>query len=167
MLKYFSGLVLFLLFISSGCSQKSVSVDYDPSYATTRLKTFSFAKIQAEGISPLDVERVRNALKEVLAAKGYTERSEQGDFTVSFRIETMKNIPSNISLGVGTGASSGGTGIGLGASGQLRHDEAMLEVWMTDTAHDSVFWTVSIRTKIDKDAPPPRCAHQSSCHEYA
>lgn len=145
---------LALLVMLVGCGAKKAEVDYDPGYALNTLRTYAFADANVEGISALDEQRVKNALASALHEKHYAAADTKPDFTVSYHVVRIDDVPSNVSLGFGFGGGSAHTGIGVGATKQLRHDEAMLEVRMTDPGTGKVFWTVSFRTRIDADASP-------------
>ncbi len=146
--------ILLGLMLLSGCSEKKPVIDYDPGFAVEPLHTFIITDTNVPNISSITEQRIRNALKKVLVAKGYNEGKNGADFTVSYQVNIMKDVPSNVSIGFGFGTGGPHTGIGVGASKQLKHDEAMLEIQMHDTQQNHIFWTASYRTRLDNDAAP-------------
>lgn len=147
-------LIPLLLLLLGGCAGKKATVDYDPDYAISKLRTYAVSKVQPDDMSPIDAERISNALDETLSEKGYVKSGSGSDFNASFRFRFYEDVPSNVSFGIGVGGVSGSTGVGVGASKQLRHDEAVLEIRMTDTVSQKTFWSASYRTKVNADAPP-------------
>jgi hypothetical protein len=143
-----------LLLLLGGCAGKRPAVDYDPGFATAALHTFTVTESKQSAISPITSQRIESALHKTLISKGYVKTDAHPDFTVTFGAHIMKDVPSNVSIGFGFGSSGPHSGIGVGASKQLRHDEAVLDIQMSDTKQNHTFWTVSYRPHIDTAAAP-------------
>jgi hypothetical protein len=143
-----------LLLLLGGCAGKKPAVDYDPEYSTAPLHSFTVTESKQSRLSPITSQRVEKALKKVLVSKGYSPTDSQPDFTVTYSARIIKDVPSNVSIGFGFGSSGPHSGIGIGASKQLRHDEAVLDIQMSDTKRNHIFWTASYQPRIDTDAAP-------------
>ncbi len=87
----FFGFVAVFLSISSGCSTISVTTDYNPNFNFTALKSYAWLdngqvpSADARINNALVIDRVRKAVEQVLAARGYV-KAEGGsaDFMVSW-----------------------------------------------------------------------------------
>ncbi len=87
----FFGLVVALLFLSSGCSTLSVNTDYNPAYDFSALKSYAWlnngqiSSSDARVNNALIVDRVRKAVEQTLATRGYVKTdSASADFIVSW-----------------------------------------------------------------------------------
>lgn len=80
--------ILFLLIVTGlaiGCgSSVSVTSDYDKTVDFTKYKTFSFYHLKTSGqVSQLNADRIANAIKKEMIAKGYVESSDNPDILVN------------------------------------------------------------------------------------
>lgn len=80
--------ILFLLLVTGlvvGCSSSvSVTSDYDKTVDFTKYKTFSFYHLKTTGeVSQLNADRIANAIKKEMIAKGYVETSNNPDVLVN------------------------------------------------------------------------------------
>lgn len=108
----------FLLLISIllvGCSSNKVVFDYDNSINFNNYKTFDFFEDAGEGLSELDVKRIKSELTEQLLVKGISQK-ENPDFYINFLANTKEETSRN-SIGIGLG--SGGSNVGFGVSGGI------------------------------------------------
>lgn len=65
------------------CSGISTNADYDPGFDFSTLKTFGFLPVPSDaGLDQLSADKVGNALKTQLTAKGYTD-SKDADFGIA------------------------------------------------------------------------------------
>ena len=87
---YFS-CVAALLFVCAACSTLSVNTDYNPAYDLTKLRTYAWLdngqvpSNDARINNDLIIDRVRTAVENTLAAKGYVKtEAASADFMVSW-----------------------------------------------------------------------------------
>ncbi len=97
------GCVFFLLLFVVGCSTIRVSTDFNPTYDFTKLRTYAWldndkaVSSDARVNNDLIVDRVRRAVENSLAAKGYTKiDAASADFVVSWfgAIDTKLQVDS-------------------------------------------------------------------------
>ena len=106
----FSIIITFLIFLYS-CSSITVNQDYDPAFDFSKLKSFGFIPITSEaGIDQLSADKLGNAIKTELLAKGY-KLETPADFGIAlmFSQQTKTNIQSY------------GYGYGYGGWGRARN----------------------------------------------
>lgn len=153
-----SGLAAALL---SGCSSTSVKLDYDPGTDFSTLKTYAWqhAKQPETGDPRIDNDlmddRVRRAVDQTLAAKGYRPTDPEGaDFRVAYFVEYQRKLnSSSVSVGVGRGSYGryGGMGYSTGIS---EYDEANLIIDIIDPADEKTIWRgVGSRTAYSGSSP--------------
>lgn len=130
------------LILLSGCGTSiSVNQDYDPAYDFTKLKTFGFIPITSEaGIDQLNADRLGEALKTNLTAKGFT-LSEKADFGIAlfFTKSTKTDISTTGGYGYGYGYGYRGYG-GVGYTDIYQYDEGTLVVDFIDMAENKLIW---------------------------
>jgi hypothetical protein len=141
---FISGLSLFafLAIFFSGCSTISVNQDYDPAYDFSKLKTYGFIPISSEaGIDQLNADRLGEALKTNLTAKGFT-LSEKADFGIAlfFTKSTKTDISTTGGYGYGYGYGYRGYGGGMGYTDIYQYDEGTLVVDFIDMAENKLVW---------------------------
>ena len=126
----------------SGCgSSISVNQDYDPAYDFSKLKTFGFIPITSEaGIDQLNADRLGEALKTNLTAKGFT-LSEKADFGIAlfFTKSTKTDISTTGGYGYGYGYGYRGYG-GVGYTDIYQYEEGTLVVDFIDMAENKLVW---------------------------
>ena len=132
-------MMLLTVLLYTGCSTISVNQDYDPAYDFTKLKTFGFIPIPADaGIDQLNAERLGEAIKTNLTAKGFT-LSEKADFGVAlfFSKSTKTSIES---YGYGYGYGYRGYGGMGGYTDVHQYDEGTLVIDFIDLAENKLVW---------------------------
>jgi hypothetical protein len=138
---YYSSIVLASIFIV-GCSTISVHEDYDPEYDFSKLKTFGFIPISSEaGIDQLSADKLGNAIKVELSAKGYT-LSDKADFGIAlmFSSKTKTNIQSyGYGYGYGYWGHPGMYGPGGGID-VTQYDEGTLVIDVIDMTEQKLVW---------------------------
>ena len=132
--------ISFLMFF--GCSTISVHQDYDPEYDFAALKTFGFIPLTEEsGIDQLSADKLGNAIKNELQAKGYT-LSEGADFGIAlmFSSKTKTNIQSyGYGYGYGYWGYPGMYGPGGGID-VTQYDEGTLVIDIIDMTEQKLVW---------------------------
>ncbi|WP_456403457.1 DUF4136 domain-containing protein [Hydrogenimonas sp.] len=134
-----------LLVLLGGCAAKEVPVDFDPAYPVQRLESFTLEAEVGGPPDPLNDQRLREAVEEVLLAKGYKAYSEGGDFIVRYGMELRRKVPGPVTIGLGFGGIFGNVGGSLSTAMTPRHDEALFTLRMIDPATKRVFWSASVR----------------------
>lgn len=143
-------LVLGLAF-TAGCTGVRVSQDYDPGTDFARLQHYAWQTDQEEengnplADNPLLRQRIRDAVNQSLAGKGYREvPADQADFLVRHRYQVRQKIGSeNVRTGIGIGTGSSGTfgGIGIGTGGGVReYNEGTLVIDIIDAGTGELLW---------------------------
>lgn len=80
-------IALFFVSLLAGCSQQiSISQDYLPDYDFASVKSYQFLAMDDKNYTSLNKNRVENALKQTLKAKGLTFCNKACDVTVAFMI---------------------------------------------------------------------------------
>ena len=112
-----AAVVTTLLFFVS-CSSISVSQDYDTSFDFSKWKNYGFMPIpESAGIDQLSADKISNAIKRELNAKGYKD-SEPADFGIAlhFGQQTVTDVQS---YGYGWGWYGGGVDVSQYQQGTL------------------------------------------------
>jgi hypothetical protein len=134
----FIAIILTAIFLA-GCSSISISQDYDPAYDFSKLKTYGFLPLtESSGIDQLTANRMSDAIKKELGAKGYT-LSETADFGVAlyFTMKTKTNVQS-YGYGYGYGGYWGRPG--YGGVDVTQYDEGTLVIDIIDMAKKELIW---------------------------
>lgn len=111
-------LFLIALIVNSGCSSISVSQDYDTSFDFSKWKNYGFMPIpESAGIDQLTADKISNAIKRNLNAKGYKD-SEPADFGIALHFG-QKTVTDVQSYGYGWGWYGGGVDVSQYQQGTL------------------------------------------------
>lgn len=85
-------LACFALLTASCATTPKVTFDADPSADFSRFRTFSWAYTSAPpGANPLLTQRVKTAVENVLATRGFTQAAS-GDFAVGFTLGSRDRV---------------------------------------------------------------------------
>jgi hypothetical protein len=136
----FSVIITAAIFLS-GCSTISVHQDYDPEYDFSKLKTFGFIPLSKEaGIDQLSADKLGNAIKTELLAKGYN-LSDKADFGIAllFSSKTKTNVQS-YGYGYGYGYYGRPGYGGMGGVDVTQYDEGTLVIDVIDMAENKLVW---------------------------
>ena len=123
------------------CSSITVNQDYDPAYDFAKLKTFGFIPISSEaGIDQLSADKLGNAIKTELLAKGYTI-SDKADFGIAlmFSQQTKTNIQS-YGYGYGYGGWGRGGMYGTGGVDVTQYQQGTLIIDIIDMSQQKLVW---------------------------
>jgi len=133
--------LIFIIIYFGGCSSISVNQDYDPAYDFSKLKTFGFIPITSEaGIDQLSADKLGNAIKTELIAKGY-KLETPADFGIAlmFSSQTKTNIQS-----YGYGYGYGGWGragmYGTGGVDVTQYQQGTLIIDIIDMSQQKLIW---------------------------
>ncbi len=137
----FSSVILISLVFLISCSSITVNQDYDPAYDFSNLKTFGFIPISSEaGIDQLSADKLGNAIKTELLAKGY-KLETPADFGIAlmFSSQTKTNIQS-----YGYGYGYGGWGragmYGTGGVDVTQYQQGTLIIDIIDMSQQKLIW---------------------------
>jgi hypothetical protein len=135
--KFHSLFILFAVIVVNGCATISVNQDYDTGYDFAQLKTFGFLPVPSDaGIDQLSANRLGDAIKTELTAKGYT-LSDSADFGVAlhFGKQTKTSVQS---YGYGYGGWWGRPG--MGSVDVSQYDEGTLVIDFIDMKKKELIW---------------------------
>jgi len=165
-MKFFSVLVavisaVFLL----GCSNVSVTTDYDHDYNFKQLKSFEWLGMAKNSTSAnasaamlqngLMDKRVRAAVKSQLEAKGLRENPDSADFFIMYHAGTEKKVNvTDYGYGYGYGGRWGGGGVDV-----QQYTQGTLILDFVDPKTKSLLWR-SVATGALASTPDPSTADQ-------
>lgn len=145
----------------SGCSSVSVNRDYNTAIDFSGLKTYAWQHAEQPQTgdpridNDLHDERVRMAVNQILAAKGFRlgDRAD-ADFLVVYYVENQRKLSSG-SMSVGMGKSSYGRHGSVGYStGVSEYDQSNLIIDVMDPADEKMIWRgVGTRAAYDGSSP--------------
>lgn len=152
--KMLPGVIAVLL--AAGCSGISTTTDYDPAVDFSAFSTFDW--ISSEGqIDNITSSRVRQSVNAALAAKGFSQSSDNPDVAVSYQVTTDQRRSFNtVNAGWGGGYRWGGWGMGMGSSTTTEQvwSEGTLIIGIFDTGTKNLVWTGSATTDLDPSRSP-------------
>ena len=150
------GAGLSLILFLAGCSDLSISTDYDTAADFSGLRTYSWypeedspAPEKSE-ISPLINARIRAALEAGLEAKGYSQVVNGApDFLVAYRAAVGRRIETRstaVPVGYGWGTTV------VSGTELYTYDEGTLLVDIVDPKTKMLLWRGTARKAVDGDA---------------
>jgi hypothetical protein len=95
-ISFFIAVITITFIFIAGCSSITVNQDYDTSFDFSKWKNYGFLPIsESEGIDQLSADKLTNAIKTQLNAKGYKD-AEPADFGIAlhFGQQTVTDIQS-------------------------------------------------------------------------
>jgi hypothetical protein len=145
----------------AGCASVSVERDYDTAFEFSGLKTFAWqhAEQPVTGNPRMDNdlrdERVREAISQTLALKGYRQADRaDADFLVAYFMEFQRQLNADaVSFGIGRGGYGryGGVGYNTGIS---VYDQAHLTIDIIDPVQEKMIWRgVGTRSAYNGSSP--------------
>ena len=162
---------LFLLFIITACSPVQVSQDYTPGVNLNGLRSYAWHYDQQEKTgdiridSPLIDTRIRTAIDETLAARGYRRTSrDQADFHVAYQYAIRAKLRSDnvqTSIGFGFGSYGHHSGIGVSTGTDVsNYDEGLLIIDILDARDGSALWRGKGTRQVFIHTEPERMTEQ-------
>ena len=110
--------IVVAMVFAPGCSSISVNQDFNPDFDFANWKTYGFIPIpESAGIDQLSADKLSNAVKRELNAKGYKD-SEPSDFGVAFHFG-KKTVTDVQSYGYGWWGYGGGVDVSQYEQGTL------------------------------------------------
>ncbi len=153
-------LLLCAVLLAAGCSSVSVSTDFDSKVDFAGLHTYSWidtpqstsANVQKELVMNSLVEgRVKNAVNEQLAAKGFKETTQDPDFLVAFHMGVQDKTDIQ-SWGYGYGY----WGLGGGGVSTVNYREGTLILDFIDPKTKDLIWRGVGKKVVSKNATPEK-----------
>jgi len=154
----------------TGCSGITVSQDYDKEADLNVLRSFAWKVHPDDGqyddskISPLVATRVRNAIRNELAAKDIIYTESAPDFLIDYNLKVESRISStNVGTAIGYGAAGYGHygGLVFSTAPDIRqYDEGTLFIDFYTAADTRLVWRGISSQIIDKHDSPDRVTRQ-------
>ncbi len=154
-------------FVLSSCATVQVTSDYDHTKNFSTMKTFALHQntVESATISSLNKERIVNAVRSQLVAKGYTESTSNPDFYVNINgvVKDQASVSANTDFyGYGGmyrpyGYWGGGPGM-VSANTQFNVDHyqnGSLIIDMVDAKTQKLFWEGTGNKDIDSQVSNP------------
>lgn len=150
-MKYFSIVLIALLFVSCGTS---VGVDYDKEANFSQYKTYNFFPSIDSGLNDLDDKRIMQATDSLLQERGFIKSETPQLYINFFAKEQITNSRNTIGIGIG----SGGGNVGVGVSGGIpiggRVIEQVITMDFIDVSNDDLVWQAVAETELKEKAKP-------------
>jgi hypothetical protein len=121
------------LVLASACSSLRVATDWDHAYDFSPLQTYAWARTKdadAEGALVFLDRRIRGAVNDELAARGYRAVESGGDFLVLYSVKVRDRVDVTRYRGGWYGSTS-----------IDRYKEGTLMVGVVDRKRDEIVWT--------------------------
>lgn len=150
-----------------GCTGIKVSQDYDVKTDFSSLKTYAWksAAQQKTGDvrvdNPLLDERIRKAVDDRLAQKGYRKTArDRPDAYLAYTYQIRRKVGSEgvqTGIGVGMGGSGGFGGVGLSTGGGVNeYDEGTLVIDILDAAAGELLWRGTASRRLLEASDPEK-----------
>lgn len=147
----------------AGCAS-TANVDYDQRYDFSRLQTISIEKPAAAATSdsrinsPLVIQRLDDAIRRNLAARGYRVKNENADATLRYQLGSRSGIESyNSGVSIGYGRFSRRYGFGVGYDFPLydtaSYEDSVLIIDITGTDGQLLWRGSDSRRLVDGQTP--------------
>ena len=144
-----------MMFLFTGkASAQQVKTDYDRGANFARYKTYSWEQVKTK--AALDVDRIKNAVNSVLAAKGWTQVDSGGDVSIVVMETTRDQQTLNTfynGLGGGWGwRRFGGGGFGEATTTTDTYKVGTVVVDLFDTNTKQLIWRGSSSDTLSKNS---------------
>lgn len=150
-------LIILIVLCAISCSTVRVNYDYDKSADFTSYNTYNYYPQMQTGLSDLDSKRLFNAIDSTMQMRGIL-LSEEPDFYINIQSQSFAK-PSNSSVGVGIGGTSGNVGGGVSVGVPLGGSNLEREIIfdMVDSQKDALFWqAISLSNFSENNSPRTR-----------
>jgi len=141
----------------AACGSVSTSYDFDPDAKFDQLKTYKWIPAPRSGAaesvdqSPLVLKRVRSAVDEQLAARGYKRVESGADFRIAARLSSRQRTRVTT-----TGSAYGYRRGAWGASDVdvYQYDEGSIILDIVDASGKNLMWRGVARSAVPADPTP-------------
>ena len=133
-----------------------INYDYEHTTNFSQYKTYNFFDDIESGMSELDENRFKEALKTVFKAKGY-EMSDTPDFFVDIQSE-LYEVAQDGGFGVGVGGTGGnmGGGMSIGIPMGQNTPRRVIILEFLDKDRRTLFWQAVARGPYKQNASPEK-----------
>ena len=136
--------ILSLSFLLSGCSMTTVNFDYDTDFDFSVLSHYGWLDTPDDfPATEIVVQRIKNAVNQQMAAKGFSQVPESPDFQISlqgFRDIVRQGVQSGNSY-QGYGGYNRGYNRGYAQRVEVyEYEEGTLTLTIINTASDTLIW---------------------------
>jgi hypothetical protein len=139
------GPLALVLALASACSSLRVASDWDHAYDFTALRTYSWARTQesdAQGPLVFLDRRIRRAVDDELAARGYRPVESGGDFLMLYTAKVRDRVD----------VTRWG-GRWWGSTTVDRYQQGTLMLGVVDRARDEIVWTGWAEGIVSEESP--------------
>ncbi|HPE76341.1 MAG TPA: DUF4136 domain-containing protein [Draconibacterium sp.] len=154
-------LLILVLFAFVGCASLKIGYDYDKTADFSKYKTFAISEetMKITNLNQLNRDRLINAAKAEMAAKGFTESSNP-DVILDLRVKgnEVQTATATTTGGYGYGYGRWGYGGGFSTT-QVNYDkyvEGSLFITLVDKATEKIVWQGTGKKTIDENASPEK-----------
>ncbi|MEZ5541345.1 MAG: DUF4136 domain-containing protein [Pseudomonadota bacterium] len=148
-----------------GACATTTNVDYRSDYDFSTLHSFRLVPPATPGSSdtrinsPLVEARIAHAIRDHLAAQGYTVTDGDADANLTWQLTThagLESADTGFSVGIGTFSRHSMLGFGYGFPGYdvNSYDEGVLTIDMLRTGDDTLLWRGSDSRRLADGATP-------------
>lgn len=164
--KFYLGLAIVLFAVSCAPSLK-VSTDFDKNAVFSNYKTFSVYNLKTTGsVSQLNADRIVNAIKAELSAKGFQETGSNADLIINaVTILKDKQSVSSTTNYYGYGGMyrpysywGGGMGTGTTSVSTYNYKDGSMIIDVVDNKTQKMIWQGTGNAEIDKAPKDPDAA---------
>jgi hypothetical protein len=152
-------IILFLSAVLFGCSSIRVTYDFDKQADFTSYKTYSFSEnINNMGVGELNRDRIINAVKNEMTAKGFT-MAENPDVVIDIHVKAKQMVSATATT---TGGYGGPWRYGYGGGFSTTHvdyneyTEGTLFITMVDMAAEKIVWQGVGTKTLNENASPSK-----------
>ena len=150
-------MIIMIVLCAISCSTVRVNYDFDKSADFTSYNTYNYYPQMQTGLSDLDSKRLFNAIDSTFQARGILLSGEP-DFYINIQSQSFVT-PSNSSVGVGIGGTSGNVGGGVSVGVPLGGSNLEREIVfdLVESQKDALFWqAISLSNFSENNSPNAR-----------
>jgi len=149
-------LVLVSILVTTSCTSIKVVHDYDTKADFSSLRTFDWIPVSAEeGISSLNVRRVKDAINTRLIAKGFVMASGRPDFLVAMHVVRKQKIRvTDWGYHYGPYRPYRQTHLGMGRMDVDQYEEGTLIIDMVDSRSKELIWRGTATSTLESGRTP-------------
>jgi hypothetical protein len=145
-------LSLAIAFVSTGCSSISTTADWNPTFDFSQLSTYAWISSEGE-IDAITSSRVRAAVNQAMAERGYTESDANPGLAVGYQVTTdQRSSFTTVSTGWSSGYRWGSPSWGMGTSTtrETVFTDGTLILAIFDTEARTMVWTASATAELNQ-----------------
>lgn len=122
-----AAILIMVLSLVVGCSQKVANYDYNTTVNFHELQTYTVKANDKTSFQSLDSARIEQAITTTFANRYQKLEDEPADFSVRYHFEAQRKIDrSGVSFGFGVGTGNVGVGVSTGSSAKERVEQHLV-----------------------------------------